>query len=82
MCLPMQETRVQSLGGEDPPEKETATHSNIIGLGNSMDRGVWRVTVHGVTKNHNLVTKQQHTEFTLSLHSLRLICTLNFFYVP
>ena len=26
----MQETWVQSLGGEDPPEKEMATHSSIL----------------------------------------------------
>ena len=26
----MQETRVQSLGQEDPLEKEVATHSNIL----------------------------------------------------
>ena len=29
-CLPMQETRVQSLGREDPLEKEMATHSNVL----------------------------------------------------
>ena len=30
-CLPgMQETRVQSLGQEDPLEKEMATHSNTL----------------------------------------------------
>ena len=30
-CLPaMQETLVQSLGGEDPLEKEMATHSSIL----------------------------------------------------
>ena len=30
-CLPtMQETQVQSLGWEDPLEKEMATHSNIL----------------------------------------------------
>ena len=28
----MQETSVQSLGQEDPLEKEMATHSNILGL--------------------------------------------------
>ena len=28
--LPVQETRVQSLGQEDPPEKERATHSGIL----------------------------------------------------
>ena len=30
-------------------EKKMATHLSI--LKNPMDRGVWRVTVHGVTKN-------------------------------
>ena len=30
-CLPtMQETRVQSLGWEDPLEKEMATHNSIL----------------------------------------------------
>ena len=29
----MQETRVQSLGGEDPLEKGTATHSSILAWG-------------------------------------------------
>ena len=27
----MQETQVQSLGGEDPLEKEMATHSSTVG---------------------------------------------------
>ena len=34
ICLPMQEpeeTWVQSLGREDPPEEEMATHSSILG---------------------------------------------------
>ena len=34
----MQETRVPSLGGEDPLEKETVTHSSILAE-NPMDRG-------------------------------------------
>ena len=41
----MQETWVQSLGWEDPLEKEKATHSSIL---------AWRIPwtiVHGVTKN-------------------------------
>ena len=29
-CLPMQEMQVQSLGWEDPLEKETATHPSIL----------------------------------------------------
>ena len=30
--MPMQETRVRSLGQEDPLEEETATHSSILAL--------------------------------------------------
>ena len=37
----MQETRVQSLGREDPLEKEMATHSSILAMENPMDRGAW-----------------------------------------
>ena len=44
----MQETQVPSLGRENPMEKETATHSSI--LGNPVDRGAWQASVHGVTK--------------------------------
>ena len=28
-----------------------ATHSSIIGLENSMDKGAWQATVHGVAKS-------------------------------
>ena len=41
----MQETQVQSLGQEDPLAKEMALHYAY--LGNPMDRGAWRDTVHG-----------------------------------
>ena len=30
ICLPMQEMGVQSLGWEDPLEKEMATHSTVL----------------------------------------------------
>ena len=46
--LPMQETQVQSLGQEDPLEKEMAAHSSILVWENPMDRGAWWATVHGV----------------------------------
>ena len=53
----MQKTQVQSLGQEDPLEKEMVTHSSIC-LGNPMDRGAWWATVHRVTRvGHSLVTK-------------------------
>ena len=37
----VRETRVQSLGREDPLEKEMATHSSTIAWKNPMDRGAW-----------------------------------------
>ena len=45
------ETWVESLGGEDPLEKGMANHSSFLCLENSMDRGVWEATVHGVSKS-------------------------------
>ena len=45
----MQETWVQSLSWEDPLEKGMETP--VFCLENSMNRGAWRATVHGVTKS-------------------------------
>ena len=47
----MQETWVQSLGREDLLEKGKATHSSILAWRIPMDRGAWRVTVHGVAES-------------------------------
>ena len=46
----MWETRVQSLGGEDPLEEGTATPLQYSGLENPMDRGAWRAAVHRDTQ--------------------------------
>ena len=59
-----QETRIQSLGQEDPLEKETATHPNILaweipwteepgGL-----QSVRSMTQHTIYKVYDLATKQ------------------------
>ena len=45
----MQETQVQSLGWEDPLVKEVPLQSSC--LENSMDKGAWWATVHGVAKS-------------------------------
>ena len=45
-----QETRVQSLGQEDPLEKGMATPSSILAW-RSMDGEAWRATVHQVAKS-------------------------------
>ena len=47
----MQETQVQSLGWEDPPGEGNGNPLQYSGLENSMDKGAWRATVHGVTKS-------------------------------
>ena len=46
----VQETRVRTQGREDSLEKGMTTHSSILAW-NSMDRGAWWATVHGVTKS-------------------------------
>ena len=58
----MQKTQVQSLGPEDPLEKETATHSSILAWKNLMDRGAWWAAVHGGHKE--LGTSEQLTLIT------------------
>ena len=47
----MQEAWVQSLGWEEPLEKQMATHSSYSCLENSTDRGAWWATVHGVARS-------------------------------
>ena len=56
----MQETRVQSLGWEDPLEKEMATHSSTLAW-----RIPWReepgsLIVHGVTKCRTQLSDHFH----------------------
>ena len=45
------ETWVRSLGWEDALEKGTATHSRILGLESTINRGAWQAKVHGVTNS-------------------------------
>ena len=47
----LQETRVQSLGEENPLEDSMATHSSILAWRIPMDKGTWRTTVPGVSKS-------------------------------
>ena len=47
----MQETWVQSLGGEDPLDKEMATHSSIYAWRIPWTEEPGGATVHGVTKS-------------------------------
>ena len=47
----MWETWVQSLGWEDPLEKNMANHSSILAWRIPIERGAWQATVHGITKS-------------------------------
>ena len=50
----MQEMGVQSLGGEDPLEKEMVTHSSTLAW-----EIPWTEEPGGLQFRHDLVTKQQ-----------------------
>ena len=66
--------QVQSLGWEDPLEKEMATYSSIPNLGKPVDRGAWQATVHGLQRvGHNwaLVSSERWNDFA---HIVRKIC--------
>ena len=47
----MQETGVQSLGGEDQLEEEMAIHPSLLAWAASMCRGDWLTIVHGFAKS-------------------------------
>ena len=56
----MQETRVRSLGWEDPLEEGMATHSSILVWIVPMDGGAWQATVQGGRREWD-TTKQLST---------------------
>ena len=53
----MRETWVQSLGREDPLEKELATHSSILAWRLPWTEEPGGLQVHGVTVGHHWATK-------------------------
>ena len=90
----IQETRVQSLGQEDPWRREwpptpvflpgefpgqrgPGSRFQSSCLGNPMDRGAWRATVHGVTTSRTCLSNT-HDGNTNKLHP----CDLSIFRSP
>ena len=55
----MQETQVQSLGQEDPLEKETGNPLQYSCLGNPIGREAKWASVYGVEKNPTQESKEQ-----------------------
>ena len=45
------ETRIQSLGQEDPLEEVMETHSSILAWRTPKYRGAWQATIDGVDKS-------------------------------
>ena len=58
------EMRVQSLGQEDPPEEEMATHSNILYWEIYGQRWIWQATAPGITNTQT----QLSTHMNIYLH--------------
>ena len=70
ICLPMketQQTRVQSMGGEDPLEEENGNPLQYSCLKNSMGRTALWATVHGVTESDMTEQLSTHTQFIQQL---------------
>ena len=58
----MQEIQVQSLGQENPLEKEMATHSSILTRGIPWSRGAQQATVHGVAKESHMTQQRNNSK--------------------
>ena len=56
----MQETRVLSLGWEDPLEEDLATHCTILAWRIPTERGAWWATVRGVVKSQTRLRDFHH----------------------
>ena len=67
----MQETQeiwVQSLGWEDPLEKEKATYPSILTEKIPMDRKAWWAIVFGVEKSQTQLSEHTCTQTLLMIH--------------
>ena len=74
MALPVQETRVWSLNQKDLLEKENSNPLQYSCLENSMDRGAWWATVHGVAKELDV------TQW-LNNNTVDLQCCVSFYFL-
>ena len=54
----MQETQVQFLVQEDSPGEGNDNPLQNSCLGNPVDRGAWRATIHGVAKSRTRLSEQ------------------------
>ena len=57
----MRETRVRSLGWEDPLEEDMATHSSVLAWKIPKNEGAWRATVHSVAESDMIEVNEHST---------------------
>ena len=82
ICLPMQETRVWSLGGKDPLRGGNGNLLQYSCPENFMHREAWWATVHGVAKSQTWWSTHTHTTlFGIYINSEFLSDVLNFFWL-
>ena len=62
----MQETRVRSLGGEDPLEEGIGNPLQYSCLGNPMDRGAWWATVPWSCRELDMTEATEHSKAHLA----------------
>ena len=72
----MQDIWVRSLGQEDPLEKENGNPLQYSCLDNSLYRGAWQATVHGVTKSQTQLSDFYFTEHISILFQILFPCKL------
>ena len=60
-----QETQVRSLGQEDPLQEKNGNPLQYSCLKNSLDRGAWQDTVHGVAKSQTGLSDLAHSAVLL-----------------
>ena len=68
--LAIQETRIQSLGWDDPLEKGMVTHSSIFAWRIPREKEVWWATVHRVS---NSQTRLSNYTLFLMIYNVGLI---------
>ena len=81
----MWETRVRSLGWEDPLGGGHGNPLQYSCLENLMDRGAWRATVHGVTESQTRLSTHTHVyylykHFSQYLSGFFNLCLAIFFF--
>ena len=68
----MQETRVQSLGREDSPGDGNGNPLQYSCLGNPVDKGAWRATVHGVLKSWAQLATEHMASIYFKRHKFKV----------